>query len=397
MDANVAELSLLACAFQQPAWIDKLAITEADFYQPKHGALWERLTELRKAGTEPDPVNVGPRHSDLLLDIATDTMAVPANAEHYAEAVKDAATRRATLTALDGLRQRLNDPSIPLDDAMAEVEKALTKGTALEATAAKLETLDEFLDRPRPARRWVIPELLTVGDRVVLTGIEGYGKSVLMRTIGVMVAAGLHPFNLRTIPPQTVLMVDCENPEEIMADVLGDLRDVAHRRSSDTGSRFWVTRYPQGLDLSKPKDRLELHRLCMMVRPDLVLIGPAYKLYVGGAHAREEDLARQVTSALDALREEFGFALILEHHSPHGQPGTDKRTVRPIGSSLWLRWPEFGFGIAPQEGTEPQERKAVLKHWRGARADRPWPQRLEATGVPGALPWADPASLGRNH
>ena len=195
-----------------------------------------------------------------------------------------------------------------------------------------------------------------------------------------------------------VLLVDCENPEEIMADVLGTLRDVAHRRSVDAGDRFWLIRYPQGLDLSKPKDRLELHRQCMLIRPDLLLIGPAYKLYVGGGNQREEDLARQGTSALDGLREEFGFALILEHHSPHAS-GTGERVVRPIGSSLWLRWPEFGLGLAPNGETEEErarsfrDRKAVLRPWRGARADRPWPKFLHASKEVGALPWADPPAL----
>jgi len=398
LDPADAELSLLACIFQQPRWLDVLDVTEADFYQPRHGELWNRFAELHRDDSKPDPVNVGPHLSTLFIEVATNVLAVAGNAEHYAGVVKDASVRRSTLNALDGLRSRLNDLSIPLDQALAEVERALTKGADLEAAAAKLETLDEFLDRPRPPQRWVIPDLLTVGDRLVLTGAEGFGKSVCMRQIGVMAACGLHPFALRNIPPQKVLLVDCENPEEIMADVLGTLRDVARRRSVDAGDRFWLIRYPQGLDLSKPKDRLELHRQCMLIRPDLLLIGPAYKLYVGGGNQREVDLARQVTSALDGLREEFGFALILEHHSPHAS-GTGERVVRPIGSSLWLRWPEFGLGLAPNGETEEErarsfrDRKAVLRPWRGARADRPWPKFLHASQEPGALPWADPHAL----
>lgn len=396
LDPADAEMALIYCAFHQPAWLDVLKVTEADFYQPTRGMLWDRLLELRKSGTAADPVTVGPKHQTLLLEVVTLQHVMPSNAEHYATEVTDRAERRRLLAVTDGLRQRLNDTSLPLDEVMAETERRLARGGDMDAAASKLETLDEFLDRDRPDKNWVIPGLLTTGDRVVLTGIEGFGKSVAMRQIGVMTAAGLHPFTLRSIVPQQVLLVDCENPEEIMADVLGGLRTVARRRGTATGSNFWLTRYPQGLDLSKAKDRLELHRLCMMVRPGLLLIGPAYKLYVGGGNQREEDLARQVTSALDGLREEFGFALILEHHSPHGQPGTDKRTVRPIGSSLWLRWPEFGVGLAPQDGTTIDQRKAELRHWRGARADRDWPARLESTG-PGELPWADPASLYGRH
>lgn len=215
-------------------------------------------------------------------------------------------------------------------------------------------------------------------------------NSVLMRQIGYMVSAGLHPFTLDPIPPRRVLFVDCENPERIMMARLGELRQVARTRRAK--STMALRRFPQGLDLATPKDRMELHHLCTIVRPELLLIGPAYKLYVGGAGAREEDLARQVTAALDSLREEFGFALILEHHSPHAAPGVEKRSVRPIGSSLWLRWPEFGMGIRPQAGSHPTDRLGELRAWRGPRDERPWPDELVGGG-PNRLPWVDPRRM----
>lgn len=209
-------------------------------------------------------------------------------------------------------------------------------------------------------------------------------NSVLMRQIGVMVSAGLDPFTLASIPAKRVLFVDCENPERIMMSRLGELRQVAHARR--TAPSMYLRRFPQGLDLASPRDRLELHHLCALVRPELLLIGPAYKLYIGGSGAREEDLARQVTNTLDQLREEFGFALILEHHSPHASPGSEQRSVRPIGSSLWLRWPEFGMGIRPQKGTRPTDRQGELIPWRGPRDERPWPEQLTSGGVD-SLPW----------
>lgn len=395
LNPSQAERSILCAVFHAPQWLDVINLTEADFYDPRLGGMWEAFGTLRQQGTAADPVTVGgidKRLVELLPDIVT--LGVPAsNAEHYAEVIRDAALRRRTLAAVAGLEQKLNDPNIATDVALAEVERQLTGGGDLDAVAQRIETLDEFLDRPRPPKRWVIPDLLTVGDRVIVTGAEGYGKSVFMRTIAVMVACGLHPFNLRSIPPQRVLLVDCENPEEIMADVLGDLRKVARNRGKSAEDRMTLVRYPQGLDLSSSKDRLELHRVVMMTNPSLLLIGPAYKLYVGGSNSREEDLARQVTSALDGLREEFGFALMLEHHSPHAS-GDQKRTVRPIGSSLWMRWPEFGIGLTPEEGTQIEDRQAQLKHWRGARADRPWPKQLVAGGA-GNLPWMDKYALAR--
>nr|DAN96755.1 MAG TPA: replisome organizer [Caudoviricetes sp.] len=65
----------------------------------------------------------------------------------------------------------------------------------------------------------------------------------------------------------------------------------------------------------------------------------------------------------------------LEHHSPHAAPGMTQRSVRPIGSSLWLRWPEFGMGIRPRPDT---------------RGGGPRGPALATTNPPrpsGALPW----------
>ena len=137
---------------------------------------------------------------------------------------------------------------------------------------------------------------------------------------------------------------------------------------------------------------MKLRRLCQITQPDLVVAGPVYKMYVGGSNSREEDLARVVVSALDALREEFKFALILEHHQPKGSGGT--RDGAPIGSSLWMRWPEFGFSLKLTEESTFHDRQAELVRWRGDRDDRDWPKYLTSGGI-GNLPWIDSVAAGR--
>src|SRR5690606_2357350 len=73
------------------------------------------------------------------------------------------------------------------------------------------ETLAEFLSGGDDPADWVIPGLLERGDRFILTGSEGLGKSVLFRQIAVGAAAGIHPFTQRRIDPNRVLYVDVEN------------------------------------------------------------------------------------------------------------------------------------------------------------------------------------------
>lgn len=393
---ETAEKAILGVAVLDPRATSLLDADAFDHWA--HRELWQAIGDAHAHNLKPEPATliprIDPKRVAPIMQLLTEVVGVgiPGNVDAYATTITDRAERRRVASVLDGIRQRLDNPDVPAADTLAWAESKLVgNSTALDRAAETVMTLEEFVAQPLPELEWVIPELLATGERLVLTGVEGFGKSICMRQIGVATAAGLDPFTLAATPPKKVLLVDCENPRRIMVDKLGDLLAVVRQRRAATNQRMWIERYPQGLDLADPKDRLKLHHLCQMIRPDLLLIGPAYKLYVGGSNAREEDLARQVTSVLDGLREEFGFALILEHHSPHGSSG-ETRSVRPIGSSLWLRWPEFGMGLRPQEGTKPPDRKADLIPWRGARDERPWPKQLEAGG-PGELPWIDPARM----
>ncbi len=400
IDAAVeaAEKAILGAALIDPRITATCKLAATDFSVAVAGALWEAIGSAHSDGLSPDPATLAPRLRDvnvpetLKLLPSLVGLGVGVNADDYAATILDRAERRRIDGALIRIRAQLEDPSKPAADVLAFAESSLLTTTSMDVAAETLWTLDEFLDRDLPDVEWVIPGLLATGERLVLTGIEGFGKSVAMRQIGVCLAAGIHPFSLHAIRPKRVLFIDCENPERIMMAKLGDLRTVIRARGAQTGDRFTLKRYPQGLNLAEPRERLDLHHLLTLVRPDLLLIGPAYKLYVGGASQREEDLARLVTSHLDGLREEFGFALVLEHHSPHGN--SEGRSVRPIGSSLWLRWPEFGLGLRPQDGTKIVDRCADLVPWRGSRDERPWPHRLEPGG-PGCLPWVDPTAVSR--
>lgn len=208
----------------------------------------------------------------------------------------------------------------------------------------------------------------------------------LMREIGIAAAGGRHPFTLDAMEPRRVLYIDCENPLSIMVKTMSSMTAKLRGQGIDFGDRMWIKRFPQGIDLSKTSDRLMLHTLCRTLRPDVLMLGPVYKLCQTTGMMKDEDIARTVTMALDGLREEFGCCLILEHHSPHGQQGID-RSVRPIGSSLWLRWPEFGYGLRLVDRGDDL-RHAEFIPWRGARDQRDWPREL----VQGGLAWVD-ASL----
>lgn len=206
-------------------------------------------------------------------------------------------------------------------------------------------------------------------------------NSVVLRQIAVCAAAGVHPFTGETAPIRRVLYVDLENPEPIMMRSFGKMIRAQHLT---TRIPLILSPNPGGLNILRSQDRLRLRELIAEHTPDLLVIGPAYKLWVTDGKRGDEDLTRAVLAALDQLRSEFHFALALEHHSPHKGTNDLTRSVRPIGSSAWLRWPEFGLGLAPGDGYRPDSRIVKVVHWRGDRESRPWPEFLQQGAV---LPW----------
>lgn len=241
--------------------------------------------------------------------------------------------------------------------------------------------LDEFLNTSDPSHDWVVPGLLERGDRLVLTGSEGLGKSVLQRQIAVATAAGIHPFTHKPIQPQTVLYVDCENGPVKLRRALRGLVDVAKRHGSDPTQRMFIEAIPSGLDLTKSDDEMWLVKRVAAIQPALLLTGPIYRLHAGNPN--DEEPARKVTQVLDRCRIAANCALVTEAHAGHAYGGSE-RPVRPTGSSLWLRWPEFGYGMRATDNYDPATRVVDLVPWRGDREKREWPNRLE---MGGQWPW----------
>jgi 5S rRNA maturation endonuclease (ribonuclease M5) len=233
--------------------------------------------------------------------------------------------------------------------------------------------LDEYLaDDSDDEYDWLVPGLLERGDRMILTGAEGGGKSTLLRQVGIQLAAGIHPFGGKPFDPLRVLLLDLENSDRQIKRKLRPLRLVA---GSAYRGDMYVRSRVEGLDLLTTEDRGYLAEQVDAVQPDVLITGPAYKMAAGDPI--EEKTARPVALLLDKIRATYGCAVLLESHSPHASNG-GKRPERPFGASLWLRWPEFGLYLDKETG--------ALRHWRGDREDgRAWPAALQRGGT---WPWS---------
>jgi len=66
--------------------------------------------------------------------------------------------------------------------------------------------------------------------------------------------------------------------------------------------------------------------------------------------------------------------------------GGSQRDLRPLGSGVWQRWPEFGISLR----ADPENRGELkVGRFRGDRDERQWPMRLTrpAWGEPWRWPW----------
>jgi hypothetical protein len=278
-------------------------------------------------------------------------------------------------------RERGEEGVDPVVFHAAEV-RGRREAEALEEERRISRDLEATMDETEPPREWVMEELLERRERLILTAPEGAGKSTLLQQWAMQVAAGQQPFTGRTAPQRVVLHVDLENSWRHLMRQLHQLRTIA----SPGWGWFFVASRPDGLDLGDAEDRSWLAEAIAECRPELVTIGPLYKMSSGDP--TEEKPAKQVSTVLDDLRELFGFALVLEAHSPHATNGIH-RPQRPYGASLWMRWPDFGLHLDPVTGR--------LEHWRGPREERPWPPVLmRGTVIGGDWPWIVPIDRSHN-
>jgi AAA domain-containing protein/DnaB helicase-like protein len=403
-----AEEAILGCVLDHPASLRQLRLG-ADHFIERHRLILQALHAAVDLHGEPNLLMVD---AELIKrDASTKVGGLPAlmqlrkfaclpqQLDWHARAVEFAAMQRVAEEIAHRVIQMAHSATDPDDlqfnlaSQAIELTKLADDGLTSDIPLTSLSLLEDFVNEDIEPYNWVIPGILEHGERFVLTAPEGVGKSVLARQVATLVAAGRHPLIPKvSIPRKRSLIVDLENPPNLIRRHARSQVQAVTAGGLDLGDRCYIWREPGGLDIRREGMR-QFERVLDQVRPDIVCLGPVYKLTSRqGAHDGFEEQAAGIQHQIDQLVKRYGCAFWLEHHAGKSKDANGKRSTDPYGSSFWLRWSEFGYGMARAEGCTDGSMWA-LENFRGDRDARMWPDTLLRTGNPGApwgADWSDP-------
>lgn len=382
MNDDLAEQSVLSCCYQSPLAFERASaiLTGVDFYNPKHERLWGVLRALKSQGgaTDATAVQLALRTTPDLMAAhlaASSNPAVVDSVEHYASEVKGFSRRRQIIAACRVTLQKAenleNDPQ-PL---ISEAVNRLAGIRDLGAPDISTVMLGELMAEPEEEYDWVIPGLLERMDRLVITGEEGLGKSVFLRQLALMGAAGIHPFTREPMKPIKAHIIDLENTRRHVKRQLRGMWLQAKTQGKDPSDRVAIDCRPGGIDICRDADFSWVNRCLDATQPDLLIIGPLYKMVPRALQT--DDHAAPVIAAVDALRAR-NITIAMEAHAGHGTKN-DERNMRPRGSAALMGFPEFGYGLRWNEVGDVD-----MVAWRGDRDERSWPRRIKRGGL---WPW----------
>ena len=393
-----AERMLLGTLLQSPYQTDAVFVLlrSEDFYKPLHASIYAAIVSQHGKGQPVDPVTlvsvlahqgVSSNRSEILALLAE--AGVTAHATAHAHLIVEAAARRRFIASAAELSASARDSTVPLTDVLG-LARTVVERSDLPMGGEPDQNIDEFVDNDH-AYDWLIGPsngsdlgLLEKMDRVLLVAEEGAGKSILLRQVGIMVSQGIHPFDRTPMAPKRVMIIDLENPPRLAARKMSAIRDTtkafcARNNIAYNPERCRVIMKPEGLDITKRGDQMWLTERVAANRPDLLCIGPLYKLHE--AEDEKSSDVRQVQITLDRIRVRYNCALFMETHAPHDS-FTKFGKIRPSGSRLWIRWPEFILTLSPVD--KGSNEHWWLNHARGPRDERDWPAGLKRGGD---FPW----------
>lgn len=227
-------------------------------------------------------------------------------------------------------------------DAEADYQEIISTATR-EPFKLTVRTAKEIDAEPDPpATQTLLGPFITRGERTIVVGDTGHGKTTLSLQMLGAVLLGNTLLDHEGAGEGPVMIVDLEQGRRA---IKRGLREAGLHERDDV---LHIS-VPDGLALDRDKEHVdELKRVIADSQPVLLLLDPYYKAHRADDSNQERpivDLMRQ----LDALRTIFGFALLLPAHPRKdlvGREGTRKLTLHDIaGSGAVTRGAEIVLAI----------------------------------------------------
>jgi hypothetical protein len=392
---SVAESNLLGALILRPDMlrVAQNLVSEIDFQDARLGRAWSGIADMIGRKMIVDPITVQNRFEEWGLSGMENEVFLWASAEVYPFAIDEYAMAGREFTqqepALDPVTSmpyadgRLAPTMQPSDVASSmhrRIGEVLDRHASTDDEVVSLRQVLLGVDN----YDWIIPGILERMDRLIVTGPEGAGKTTWCRQMVVLAAAGINPITFEpNMDPARVLVVDAENTEkQWRRGVRWMATQAAREGKADPQDRIFI-KAGHRIDITRGTELAKIHRYIDEFNPDIVYIGPLYKM-VPGAITNDDDAAPLIM-ALDSIRER-NVALIMEAHAGKATDPGGNRNLAPRGSSALLGWPEFGLGLRPSEDIPGL---VDIIRWRGDRDERNFPTSMTRGGP--LWPWS-PAS-----
>lgn len=350
------EDALLGALLLNPSgWEDVSGmLTPDDFYRPGNRLIYQTIEAMARAHENIDVVTVASRmraeghSSDRHEDIGQTLMAYQeftpriSHLHTYAARILDASQARVLIRiggqlaelGFDRVEDAYERAKMLLHDASRDMMR-----TSLVTTTPLLSDLLDASPTWAPAD-WIIPGMLARKHRLVVAAKGGRGKSTFIRQTVCFIAAGFHPFigdslHMYKAPMRTSLVVDLENDQDAWMLETRPMMEMLRAKSG-------VWPLPLALHalggrsfdpVQNRSDKADLFARLRETRPDLLCIGPLYKLDQKSG-AEWHQTAGRIQDLLDDIRETFKCAILVEAHV-----GSSGAAVR--GAKDWEFWPEM--------------------------------------------------------
>lgn len=385
LDVKEVEESVIAAMFtSRVAAESAIEICNAsDFYYPRHSEVFAAIESLLKDGGGIDLITVVDRcisenpntlvDPDFIITIQFATFSV-ANVGHYAQIVQRKSMGRRLQEAMNWINGDLSEGLDPYE-AVDELEKVLATVGSKSTGKQEALTVSEIKNKAKDTSQWIIPGVFRRHWKVVITGFEGGGKGVLLRMMCMAAAQGIHPFTQRRMEPIRTLLLDAENPDDAFLETAEMLeRTLVDTLGSDYDETRFRTYQVRGFDLRNKRDLTGFKRELALQQPDLLAVGPLYKLKKKKPGESYEDEAAAYIDIFDKIMATYNCGLLVEHHAKKGD-GKSLRGLETMGSELWTAWPDTIYGLRPRE---ENEHNLDLENQRGDRvAAMNWPDYIE--------------------